>query len=346
MAKEKTTIQDIADALGISRNTASKALNGTSAIPEETRTKVIEKAIELKYKQFAFMDSSTLFSKSTGNIALLTANLPKSSHFGSRLISGLEKHIRAQGYTLSFHIVRDIDQEQLVLPNNLDPANVDGIVCIELFDLNYSTLVMNLGIPTIFVDCPANVNFSEWKADLLMMENQHSVYHLTSILIENGYTKLGFAGDYQHCLSFNERWLGFQKALTAAGISLDTSQCIQGDDSFFFEPDWIEEQLKKMTDLPSVFICANDFTAINVMKALKNMNISVPDQVAICGFDNGPETSIVDPQLTSIHIHSDEMGIKAAELLLSRIQNPTQPHQVSYVFTKPLIRASTPLLHK
>lgn len=63
MAREKVTIQDIADALGISRNTASKALNGTNGIPDETRNKVIKKAIELKYKQFAFMDTECSIKK-------------------------------------------------------------------------------------------------------------------------------------------------------------------------------------------------------------------------------------------------------------------------------------------
>src|SRR5690242_15826653 len=104
MAKEKVTIQDIADALGISRNTASKALNGNTSIPDETRNKVIKKAIELKYKQFAFMESESILSKSSGNIALLTENLPNTSHFGSTLISGLEKRISAEGYNLSIHI--------------------------------------------------------------------------------------------------------------------------------------------------------------------------------------------------------------------------------------------------
>jgi LacI family transcriptional regulator len=346
MAKEKITIQDIADALGISRNTASKALNGSNNIPEETRNKVIKKAIELKYKQFALMDSSTLLSKNSGNIALLTANLPNTSHFGSRLISGLEKQISSQGYNLSFHIVRDIDQKSLTLPNNFDAANVDGIICIELFDLNYSNLVMSLGIPTIFVDCAANICYPKFKADLLLMENQHSTYQLTKKLIENGYSSFGFIGDYSHCLSFNERWLGFNRALIEAGIPLELSQCIVGDDSLFFRPDWIEDRLQKITTLPSAFVCVNDFIAVNMMKALKNMNLSIPKDVAICGFDNGPEAGIVEPPLTSVHIYSYEMGIKAAEMLLSRINNPDQPYQVSHMFTEPIIRDSTPLISR
>jgi len=343
MAKEKITIQDIADTLGISRNTASKALNGSSTIPEETRNKVIEKAIELKYKQFAFMDSSSLLSKNSGKIALLTTNLPNSSHFGSKLINGLEKRISSQGYNLSFHIVREMEQHSLTLPNNFDVANIDGIICMELFDLNYSELVISLGIPTIFVDCPAAICYPEFKADLLLMENQHSTYQLTKKLIENGYSSFGFVGDYHHCLSFNERWLGFTRALTVAEISLEFSQCILGEDALFFKPDWIEERLQEMKTLPSAFICANDFIAINIMKALKNLNFSIPEDVAICGFDNGPESGIVEPQLTSVHIYSNEMGVKAAEMLLSRIKNPNQPYQVSYMFTEPIIRQSTPL---
>lgn len=343
MAKEKVTIQDIADALGISRNTASKALNGSEGIPAETRNKVIRKAIELKYKQFAFMDSDGLLSKSSGNIALLTENLPNTSHFGSTLISGLEKRISAEGYNLSIHIVRDIEQKSLSLPKNFDAANVDGIICIELFDLEYSKLITGLDIPTIFIDCSAYVCYPDFRADVLLMENEHSTYQLTQKLIDGGYKTFGFIGDYNHCRSFNERWTGFQRALTEAGIALDLSQCIVDDDRLFFsKPEWMDERVAGIRDLPSVFVCANDFIAVSVMKALKNRNLSIPRDIVICGFDNSPESVIVEPHLTTVHIFSNEMGIKAAEMLLSRMNHPSQPYQVSHIYTKPIIRDSTP----
>lgn len=342
MNKEKVTIQDIADALGISRNTASKALNGRSEIPEETRNKVIKKAIELKYKQFSYLESDQLLSKNSGNIALLTANLPNTSHFGSTLISGLEKRISAEGYNLSFHIIREVDQASLSLPNNFDVSNVDGIICIEMFNPAYSEMITSLGVPTIFIDCASTVSYPEFKADILLMENQHSIYQLTRKLIASGYNSFGFIGDYNHCLSFYERWLGFNRALSEAGIPLDLGQCIVDDDRLFFSsPTWLEERLNEMQKLPSAFICANDFIAVSFMKALKNKNVSVPHDVAICGFDNGPESMIVEPHLTTVHIYSNEMGVKAAEMLLSRISDPEQPYQVSHIFTKPLVREST-----
>ncbi|MEC0370651.1 LacI family DNA-binding transcriptional regulator [Paenibacillus chibensis] len=342
--KEKVTIQDIADALGISRNTASKALNGSDSIPSETRNKVIKKAIELKYKQFAYMETDNLLAKNPGNIALLTANMPSSSHFGSRLISGLEKRISAEGYNLSIHIVRDFERSAQQLPNNFETSKVDGIICIELFDKEYTQKITSLGLPTIFIDCAADMFYPDLEADLLLMENEHSTYFMTRKLIESGCSSLGFIGDYNHCKSFNERWAGFNRALTEAGLPLDLDQCILNPDKeFISEADWMDKRLAQITDLPAAFVCANDFIAVNVMKSLKNKNVSIPEDIAVVGFDNAPESRIVEPHLTTVHIFSDEMGITAADMLLSRIQEPSQPHQVTHIQTKPIFRESVML---
>jgi LacI family transcriptional regulator len=347
MAKEKVTIQDIADALGISRNTASKALNDSGNIPDETRNRVIKKAIELKYKQFAYMESEYVVTKAPGNIALLTENLPNTSHFGSLLISGLEKRISAEGYNLSIHIVREVDQDSLTLPNNFDISNVDGIICIELFDLKYTQLITDLGIPTIFIDCASNVCYPEFHADLLLMENEHSTYQLTRKLINSGYNNVGFAGDYNHCKSFNERWVGYHRAMLEAGLQVDLSQCIVDDDRLFFsKPGWMKERVAELKSLPDAYVCANDFIAVDLIRALRARNVTVPQDIVICGFDNAPESRIIEPALTTVHIYSNEMGIKAAEMLLSRIDNPSQPYQISHIVTKPIIRESTPTLMK
>ena len=341
MTKEKVTIQHIADALGISRNTASKALNGNEGIPDETRSKVIRKAIELKYKQFAYMESDGLLPRKTGNIALLTTNMPDSSHFGSPVISGLEKRISAEGYNLSIHIVREDERDALRLPNNFDVSAVDGIVCIELFDREYSELLNNLNIPVIFVDCASDIDFSSFEADILLMENEHSVYQLTRSLLDNGYDRIGFVGDYRHCKSFGERWMGYNRALLEAGLSMSPSFSILDEDRFFlFENDWMEQRLKQLDELPDAFVCANDFIAIRLMKALKSSGLSIPDDIGVTGFDNASASKIVEPHLTTVHIYSSDMGIKAAEMLLSRIRYPEQPYQVVHVQTRPMLRES------
>ena len=93
MPNKKITVQDIADELGMSRNTVSKALNNTGLLAETTKSKIIQKAIEMGYKQFTYMNASPVSSKPTVNkdIALLTCSMPNSSHFGSNLLSGFEE---------------------------------------------------------------------------------------------------------------------------------------------------------------------------------------------------------------------------------------------------------------
>ncbi|MCM8711848.1 LacI family DNA-binding transcriptional regulator [Clostridium sp. SYSU_GA19001] len=342
MSKKKVNLQDIADALGLSRNTVSKALNGNKSVPEATRNKVIKKAISLKYKQFAFMNTENLITKKTGNIALLTRQLPTNSHFGSSLLSGLEKRISSEGYNLSIHILRETEFNSLALPNNFDKSSVNGIICIELFDKKYTQLVNNLGIPTIFIDTTSNILYPDLNADILLMENEHSTYLITKKLIDSGHNKIGFVGDYTHCKSFNERWVGFNRALLEYNLQLDLSLCITEDDNYpYTDPQWMKKQLDNMKVLPSAFVCANDFIAVSAMSALKSKNIKIPEDIVVCGFDDTPESRVIEPNLTTVHIFNIDMGIIAAEMLLARIKNPTKPSQITYVKTEPIFRAST-----
>lgn len=345
MKKKRITTQDIADALGVSRNTVSKVLNGSNTISEETKNKVINKARELNYKNFVFMNTNNSSATKSQNIALLTGSMPDNSHFASLLIGSLDKELGNEGYNLSIHFIRESEFASLTFPSNFDVNNVDAILCVELFDKNYTQLICNLGVPTLFIDCTAEILSPEFNADVLLMENEHSVYMITKKLIENGYTTFGFVGDIKHCRSFNERWHGFNKALTDAKLELNLSCCILEDDSNpYSSPTWVKSKLDAMDKIPSAFICANDFLAIHVIAALKFKNIKLPEEVKVVGFDDSLESRIVDPQLTTSHIFKGEMGLIAAEILLSRLKNPSKPSQVVHVKTEPIFRASTGLL--
>nr|WP_242851549.1 substrate-binding domain-containing protein [Clostridium sp. DMHC 10] len=200
----------------------------------------------------------------------------------------------------------------------------------------------NLEIPTIFIDCTADIFYPDLNTDILLMENEHSTYSLTKKLINSGHTEIGFVGDYKHCKSFNERWIGFNRALIESNLKLDLSFCITEDNKFpYVSPNWINSQLDAIDKLPSAFICANDFVAIALIKALKSKNIKIPEDILITGFDDSPESRIIDPHLTTVHIYSNEMGAIAADLILSRLRNPSKPVQITHVKTKLIFREST-----
>lgn len=345
MPNKKITVQDIADELGISRNTVSKALNNTGTLADATKSKIIQKAIEMGYKQFAYVNNTSLFSSNVSvnkEIALLTRSMPNTSHFGSHLLSGFEEIISTQGYRLSMYVIRDNELNSSSLPFNLNLESVDGIICIEMFDKNYSELICKLGIPTLFIDSPSNHDSSPVNADILLMENYHSIYNITKTLINNNKTNIGFIGDIYHCESFYERWKGYCSALLDLKIPFDINNSIlENDKEPYGDPEWLGNRIMQIPVLPQAFICANDFVAINVIKALKYKNISVPNDILICGFDDFMESKIIEPHLTTVSIPSYEMGDIAANLLLSRIDNPSIPFRTMHVRTSVKFREST-----
>ena len=333
---QRVTVQDIANALNISRNTVSKALNNTGVLADSTRDKILQKASEMGYKQFAY--TSPLLSPSaplptvSQEIALLTCSMPNSSHFGSKLLDTFQPHISENNFRLSIYRIQEDDLKNLSLPTGFNPEQVAGILCIEVFHHAYSQMLCSLDIPTLFVDTAANPYGYEMDADLLYMENHDSIYQLVQHFLKEGVTSIGFAGNITHCHSFYERYTGYRDALWDANIPLDLSLCLT-DSKPFVDIVELVAYLRQMPRLPEVFICANDFVCIDLIKALKILSLDIPTDIRVTGFDNSSESRIIDPPLTTVHIPSNAMGIQAAELLHSRIAEPGIPYRKLYVRT-------------
>ena len=111
---KRVTLQDIADELGISRNTVSKAMNNSEGIAVSTRDKILQKAVEMGYKQFSYVNSILAFDEITsspvnrqyqGEIALLTAAFLTQSHFASTMLDKFQREISQAGFTMNAHRV-------------------------------------------------------------------------------------------------------------------------------------------------------------------------------------------------------------------------------------------------
>ncbi len=96
-----------------------------------------------------------------------------------------------------------------------------------------------------------------------------------------------------------------------------------------------------MKELPDVFFCANDFIAMDVIHALRSIGKSVPEDVWLCGFDDSPESGLISPPLTTIHIHTQIMAFSAVHLLFSRIKEPNLDYRTIRTQTDLIWREST-----
>ncbi len=341
MPYKRVTMQDIADACGLSRNTVSKIFNERGAVPGATRELVLQKARELGYLR-GDVPSPAAPEPQARRIALLSCHLPADFHFCNFFVPAFAEHLSAYGYTLMVYKITPEELKQRKLPALMSLEETAGLLAIEIFDRDYMNMMCDLGLPTIFVDAYAGAFQDVAQCDMLSMENVAGTTAIMRHIIGQGVKRLGFVGDITHCNSFYERWIGFHMALTQAGLPVDRSLCILEEDISPYEnADWVYSQLLRMKSLPEAFMCGNDLLAIRLMTALKRMGLSIPGDIMVAGFDGQPQSAVVEPGLTTVHIPSDEIGRLAANMIYRRIKSPGLPMVTAYVKTTPIFRQST-----
>ena len=348
MPQKRITIQALAEACQLSRNTVSKVFNERGRVPESTRQFVLAKARELGYHSRPQLSAAAAPAPPAvpagpgGTIAVLSRSNPLNHHFGSMLMKAFTDTVCRWGYSVQIYELSNGEVDERRLPEGFSSESIRGVLCIELFDRPYLEMLAGLGLPVVSVDADCQVKLTPILCDVIIMENLSSVMALTRQLLAAGARSLGFVGDRLHCCSFRERWDGFCAALRDAGLEPDPRLCIlEKDGSQYADPEWTLARLREMPRLPDAFLCANDYHAVKLIQALKKLGRRIPEDLMVAGFDDGPEAAVIDPSLTTVHIPSSEMGVHAAELLLGRIRNPERPYTMTYVRTTPVFREST-----
>lgn len=346
----KVTIQDIASELQLSRNTVSKAINNTGVLADATREKILRKAAEMGYKQFAYLPlfqegaaktaGFSILPSDKREIAMLTTQFLSSSHFSSMMLDRFQSEIDHLHSGMTIHRISPIELKEKKLPSSLDIQRTAGIICFEVFDYDYAQMLCDLDVPLLFVDTPVMDMRPPLKADRLYMENRIEIQNAVAHMVQRGKKRISFAGDKNHCQSFFERYMAYKDAMEYFGLTEGLSTCAMpsGQQNY---PVSLYETIRRFKTMPDAFVCANDFVAMDLVKALNELGYSVPDDIWVCGFDDSQEASYFSPHLTSIHIHEQIMGYTAANLLMTRIEEPSLNYRTVYTETNLVLREST-----
>ena len=346
----KVTIQDIANELQLSRNTVSKAINNTGVLADATREKILRKAAEMGYKQFAYLPlfqegaakTAEPFILPSGKreIAMLTTRFLSNSHFSSMMLDRFQSEIDHLHSGMTIHRISPMELKEKKLPSSLNIQRTAGIICFEVFDYDYAQMLCDLDVPLLFVDTPVMDMRPPLKADRLYMENRMEIQNVVAHMVQRGKKRISFAGDKNHCQSFFERYMAYKDAVEYFGLTEGLSTCAMpsGQQNY---PVSLYETIRRFKTMPDAFVCANDFVAMDLVKALNELGYSVPDDIWVCGFDDSQEASYFAPRLTSIHIHGQIMGYTAANLLMTRIEEPSLNYRTVYTETNLILREST-----
>lgn len=336
---KKVTMKQIAEKLNISINAVSLALNNRVGVSEETRKKILRIADEMGYLDQSDRYNQTFSSK---NICVLMRKLYfQDMHFYSRVIYGIEREADRQGYD----IIMQFTDENLDVPACVINQKVSGVIIVGQIEKERVRALKSYGVPLIFVD---TTTYGE-ASDSVLSDNRSGTFQAGSLLVENGYKRIGFFGDLDYSLSIRDRFLGYTEAYSALHETVQDTlneafrySVLSGIEEFVLNHnlEGIIEKLKQVQEMPQAFMCSNDRAAVMLMNALRRMDYRVPEDIGIVGFDDVELSTMVDPGLTTLHIAKKNMGMKAVNMLQWRISNRRAKPETVLLPVELIIRGS------
>ena len=330
--RRRPTIYDVARLAGVSTATVSRALNGTGQVAESKRL-AIEAAVErLGYRPNTIARS--LVTRSTQTIALLLPDI--TNPFYADLVTGIQLLTRERDYTMLL-CTTDFDPEQeerylrLLRAKHVDGALVDGLV---LPPERIARFVED-GFPIVCLDRDVDSR----SVPLVQVDNRMGARLATEHLLALGHTRIAHIMGAAARIS-EERLLGYQAALTQAGVAPDSSLIAFGGFTETGGHDAMQSLLEADLGLTAVF-AANDLSAIGAINAITASGRSVPGDVSVVGFDDLRLARYTSPPLTTIRQPAGEIARHSTELLLGMIAG-RQPGKLHHLFPPELIvRGST-----
>jgi len=316
------TMVDVAQRAGVSIATVSHVLNDTRPVLPQTRQAVLDAIDELGYTPNTLARS--LVTARTRSIGLAVSAI--SNPYFTEILQGVEAGALKHGYSLLIADPHDDPQHERKIVQLLYERRVDGVIIAPSADPE--ALLRYLGqhdVPTVFLDrlvgSPAE---SPFPVDQVCTENAEPTTRLVTHLAELGHQRIGLVAGLPGLSTTSERITGYRHGLAHAGLPYDERLVAHGNS----QAEAAEEATHALLSLaaqPTALVTANNAMTIGTLRALRRRGLSVPDDVALCCFDDFSWADLFTPRLTAISQPSKEIGAQAVRLLLERLASPGRP---------------------
>ncbi|NLK21931.1 MAG: LacI family transcriptional regulator [Epulopiscium sp.] len=330
---KKVSIKTIAEELNLSRNTVSKALNNSDTVAYETRYRVIVKAAEMGYKKLDPKIKEEFLSYTKKEIKNIIVFVHRDiSSFWDEIALGIFDKIDKNEYNVLYSFVSREDEEKGIIPASVKYDNVVGIILLDVFKKDFVLKLSNLKLPMVFLDAPVNPYDDKPLGDVILVEGVKNVYEFTNTLIKTGRKKIGFIGDITYCRTVYDRYQGYAKAMQSNGIPIIDEIClIKHTPEKYYIYEEVRSHLENIKLVPEAFVCCNDDVAMWVIKYYRSQGYKIPEDIAVCGFDNKREAAAIEPYLTTVEIDRNNLGGRLVQELLWRLNNKNMPYETIIV---------------
>ncbi|WP_254651168.1 LacI family DNA-binding transcriptional regulator [Streptomyces sp. GbtcB7] len=316
MAVRKVTMADIAKLAEVSVTTVSHVLNETRFVADEPRRRVLAAVAETGYTPNSVARSIATSTTETIGLALPAMSKPAFTD----LLVHIEAEVRSTRYSLLLIDTEDDPARELRVVQELHARRVDGVlIAPSKRRAPAMKFLAERGIPTVVID-----RFVSKKFDQVGVENTESTATLVDHLVEVGHRRIAMISGFPGLSTTSERVSGFEKGLERHGLAADPQLMISGHGDEQHANDAVH-RLLALPGPPTALITGNNLMTIGAMRALTELDLEVPRDVALAGFDDFPWADLFRPRLTTVAQPSSEIGQTAVQLLVQRIADPERP---------------------
>ncbi len=335
--KSKLTISDIARMADVSKTTVSFVLNDKPGVSEETRKKVLSVIERTNYTPT--LNSRRLYYRKSFTIAVVLDKCAPGfdNLFFFGIMNALMKRCMHYNYALVYSEYSLVDDEY-VLPQNIVNKDVDGLIFLRDIPLAMISKLHALDIPFVVADDHSeHTSLHTVKADYAL-----AAYTAVTYLVEQGHSRIGFVGNMSLPAFYTQIFSGYQKALKAAGLSLELD--------WFFDkihgPESLEKYIGRMLEqekLPTAVFCMEDILAVELIRCLQKKGVRVPEDISVISIDDILIAAQSYPALTTVALDKEALGTYAVDILMGLINNE-EPKSITISSNNLIVRESVKTL--
>jgi LacI family transcriptional regulator len=326
MSKRRISIKDIARKAGVSHSTVSRALRDNPLISQEVREQIKQIAREMNYVPNAVAQS--LLSSRTNTIGVVVTSI--ADPFFAEVVEGIEKVARTAGLSVLLTNSHRNCEQEIAAINSFHQRRVDGILVADSrINKHHIKQLAQIAVPTVFLNNQTEDQPESFHSVAIddYLGARLAVEHLISL----GHTSIGYIGVGDGSKSNQQRLEGYRIALSKAGL-LQTNNWVVSSDK---DREKINDVTVGQQMLPKLLaagvtgiFCYNDMVAVGALLACQELNISVPQDLSLVGFDGIALSRYVTPPLTTVCQPMLELGSYAMQMLLDLLQDKSVENRV------------------
>ena len=331
--KAKATLKQIAKEFEVSISTVSKALSDSPEISEATKTKIKEYANLQNYKPNSI--AKNLKNQRTNTIGVIIPNIL--NPFFAKVFSGIEKAALAKGYNVITGISNESHEKEMEVMDMLNNGTIDGFIVSvaeetqSKKEYQHFKEIINSGTPIVMFDRVAD----SIVCDKVIVDDFESAFEATQHLVKLGSKKIALLSTIGNLSVGELRFEGYQKALKENHIKIDSNLLVLENELELFDAKLANLFQKEKVD--AVF-ALDEHASTMAMKLAIKKGIKIPEQLNIIGFADGVWSKRLTPSLSTVSQHAPEIGAKAAELLIAKLNTKDEFYQHQTVVVKTELR--------